>query len=130
MRRRDFVVLAIAALAIGAFVVVYHGPGRAVLRGHVGDVAATMLVYALLGLAWRARIAVRATVTLAIAVAIECVQTLVHLRSAAASFVVGTTFDPWDLVAYVAGVALAIAWERYVSSRAGTARLHASHTKP
>lgn len=101
------------ALVIGVLVLLYRGPGRAIVRGHVGDVAATMLVYALLGLALgRARIWVRASIAMAIALAIELGQTWWHLDSAAGSLLLGTTFDAWDVVAYAIGVAVAIGFER------------------
>jgi hypothetical protein len=107
-----FAILAIAALAIGVFVVVYHGPGRSVLRGNVGDVAATMLVYALVGVAWwRGRRATRAIATFAIAIAVELFQIVWHARSLAGELVLGSTFDPWDIVAYAVGVAVGVAWE-------------------
>ena len=122
-RVRLFVPLAMAALAIGCFVVIYRGPGRAVIRGHVGDVAATMLVYALLGLAWRVRPWVRATATIAIATAIELGQIFWQGDSTAAQLVVGSTFDWWDLVAYVAGVMVAIGWEmRHMRQRVDVSR--------
>src|SRR5215470_18070755 len=76
--KRRFLWLAAAALALGAAVVLYRGPGRGVIRGHVGDVAATMLVYAVLGLIWRARPAVRAAAALAIAAVVELGQTVWH----------------------------------------------------
>lgn len=103
--------LGIAALGLGVAVVLYRGPGRAVIRGHVGDVAATMLVYAGLGMLWRARVGVRALATLAIAVAIELAQIFWQADSAAGSFLLGSTFDAWDLVAYGVGVAVAVRWE-------------------
>jgi hypothetical protein len=111
-RRRRSLVLAIVALAIGVLVVVYRGPGRALVRGHLGDVAATMLVHAVLGLAWRARLRTRALVTFAIASAVELGQIVWHASSTAGALVFGTTFDPWDLVAYAFGVAIAVGWER------------------
>lgn len=109
--KRRFLWLAAAALALGAAVLLYRGPGRAVIRGNVGDVAATMLVYAVLGLVWRARPAVRAAATFAIATAVELGQTLWHARSLAGELTVGSTFDGWDFVAYAAGVVVAVAWE-------------------
>lgn len=107
--RRRFLVLAGVAIAIGAFVTLYHGPGRPFLRGSVGDVAATMLVFAVLSLVRpRAPVWLRAAITLAIATAVECAQLVVHARSAVGAYVLGTAFDWWDLVAYVAGVAIAV----------------------
>jgi hypothetical protein len=110
--KRRFVWLGAAALALGVAVVLYRGPGRGVIRGHVGDVAATMLVYAVLGIFWRARPMVRAVATMAIAVAVEVGQTLWHGKSFAAEMTIGSTFDAWDFVAYAAGVVIAVLWER------------------
>ncbi len=109
--KRRFVELAVIALGIGVFVLLYRGPGRGIVRGHVGDVAATMLVYGLIGLVWNARISVRAAVTMAIALAIEVGQTWWHVDSAAGSLLLGTTFDAWDVVAYAIGVVIAIGYD-------------------
>jgi hypothetical protein len=108
---RRFVELGAAALVLGAAVVIYRGPGRELVRGHVGDVAATMLVYALLGLVWRARPWLRAVVTLAIASAIELGQTVWHATSWLGEMTAGSTFDAWDFPAYAAGVVVALGWE-------------------
>jgi len=117
--------MGVAALAVGAFVVLYRGPARELIRGHLGDVAATMFVYAVLGLVLaRVRIGVRAAVTLAIASAIELGQTVWRTNSLAGELVLGTTFDPWDLLAYALGVAVAIVWESRNSARtAAVARI-------
>jgi len=109
--KRRFLWLGLAALAIGAAVLVYRGPGRSLIRGHVGDVAATMLVYAIVGSLSRARIAWRAAATMAIATAIELGQLVWRLESRAGELLLGTTFDGWDLVAYVVGICVAIGWE-------------------
>jgi len=115
---RRFVWLAVAALAIGVAVLVYRGPGREFVRGHVGDVAATMLVYALLGMAWRARPWVRGAVTLAIAAAIEIGQTVWHAGSWVGELTVGGTFDAWDFAAYVVGTLVALAWDSHATKTA------------
>lgn len=109
--KRRFLWLGLAAIALGVAVLVYRGPGRSVIRGHVGDVAATMLVYAAFGLAWSARRHVRAVATLAIATGIELGQLVWHTRSLAGELTIGSTFDAWDFVAYIAGVAIAVAWD-------------------
>ena len=129
MVRKQFALMVGVALAVGACVLLYRGPGRDLVRGHVGDIAATLLVYALLGLVWlRGSVAVRATATLALATAIELGQTVWHTRSLADELVLGSTFDPWDLVAYALGVAVAIAWER--RGQRVARQLHASQTSP
>lgn len=109
--KRRFLWLGFAALAVGVAVLVYRGPGRSLIRGHVGDVAATMLVYAVVGFLSSARIAWRAAATMAIATAIELGQLVWRLESQAGELLLGTTFDGWDLVAYVAGICVAIGWE-------------------
>lgn len=111
MMRRHFLAMGATAIAIGAVVLLYRGPARELVRGHVGDVAATLLVFALLGLAWRARPAIRAAVTFGIAAAIELGQTVWSARSLAGELVLGNTFDPYDLLAYALGVGIALAWE-------------------
>ena|SRR6185503_9835944 len=108
--KRRFVWLAIAALAIALAVLVYRGPGRAIVRGNVGDVAAAMFVYAMVA-AWLRRRAARAAATLAIAIVIELGQIVWHADSTAGELLIGSTFDPWDLVAYVIGVAIAVGWD-------------------
>ena len=110
--KRRFLTLGGAALVLGIAVVLYRGPGRALERGHVGDVAATMLVYAVLGVVVRTYWPVRAGATLALATAIELGQTLWHPTSPTVAFAAGTTFDPLDLLAYAVGVVVAVAWER------------------
>ncbi|MEZ4360574.1 MAG: DUF2809 domain-containing protein [Kofleriaceae bacterium] len=121
---RRFVVLAGAALAIGGWVLYYHGPGRAFVRGHVGDVAATMLVYAILGLlqhvvasaplgtAWR-----RLLVTLAIAAGIEGGQLFWTGTGLAGELLVGGSFDGWDFAAYALGALLAVAYDLALDAR-------------
>ena len=109
--RRRFAILAAAALALGGATLLYRGPGRSIVRGHVGDVAATMLVYALVGLVSRARPRVRALATLAIATAIELGQMVWHATSLAGELTIGGTFDAWDFVAYVIGVGIAMLWD-------------------
>jgi hypothetical protein len=111
--RRVFWTLGLVAIAIGVAVLLYRGPGRAFVRGHVGDVAATMLVFALVSLAARrATPGVRALVTMTIATAIEVGQMSWHAHSTAGHLVFGSTFDPIDLAAYAAGVVIALVWER------------------
>jgi len=108
--RRRYLLLAAVAIAIGAAVLAYgrlRWPGHAIVRGHVGDGAATMLVFALLSLRWRARATVRALATIAIATAVELGQLVWHSTSLAGELLVGGTFDWWDFVAYIIGAFVA-----------------------
>ncbi|HEY5926403.1 MAG TPA: DUF2809 domain-containing protein [Kofleriaceae bacterium] len=108
--KRRFVWLAVAAVAIGLAVLAYRGPGRVIVRGHVGDVAAAMFVYAMVAALLRRR-GGRAAATLTIAAAIELGQIAWHTESMAGQLLIGSTFDPWDLVAYAIGVAIAVGWD-------------------
>ena len=116
--KRRFLWLGVAAIALGLFVLVYHGPGRAVLRGHVGDVAAAMLVFATIGaLSPQTWIRFRAATTFAIATGIEIGQAFWRTESMLGELTIGNTFDPWDILAYALGVAVAVAWELVWRSR-------------
>ncbi|MEV0588044.1 DUF2809 domain-containing protein [Nonomuraea sp. NPDC050310] len=107
------VLLGGAALAVGAFVLLYQGPGQPFVRGYVSDVSATMLVYAVLGLVWRTTTAARrALATAAVAVAVEVYQMVGTAPPGVGGVLVGAFPDPWDLVAYAVGVVVALAWER------------------
>ena len=114
--RRAFVVLAAAALALGAASFSYGFtalPLRWLVRGHLGDLAAAALVCALLGLVVRAPIAARAAVAAALVAGIELAQRRGDPGGGTAgALVLGAHFDPWDLGAYALGIALAVAWER------------------
>ncbi|MCB9553808.1 MAG: DUF2809 domain-containing protein [Myxococcales bacterium] len=109
--RRRLLLAALAALAAGAFVLVYTGPGRVPLRHTGGDVAAGALVYALVGLARpRAATLARAALAFVIAAAVECAQLLALVGPDAPRWLhltLGSTFDPADLVAYALGIGLA-----------------------
>lgn len=123
---RRFVPLALAALAIGVAVLVYRGPARPFIRGHVGDAAATMLVYAVLGVVlgamWRGRLAkpaVLAIGAMAIATAIECGQLLWTGTGLAGEILVGGLFDGWDFAAYVMGTIVAVGYHLAIAKREG-----------
>jgi hypothetical protein len=118
--RRRFVWLGLVAIALGVAVLLYRGPGRAVVRGHVGDVAATMLVYAAISMFWSVRMRTRAIATFAIAAAIEIGQLVWNARSLLAELTIGSSFDAWDFVAYAIGVGAAVAWETLAVNKACT----------
>lgn len=113
-RKRALVLLAAAALVVG-FVSWLFGalalPGRAVVRGHVGDVAAVALVYAVIALASTGRPTICALLAGITALAIEVAQRGGGRDDAVGELVFGRHFDPWDLLAYAIGIAIALAWD-------------------
>jgi Protein of unknown function (DUF2809) len=113
---RRFLPLAGLALLLGAGVLAYAGPGQPFVRGHVGDVAATMLVYALVSMAlsvgggrWQPAPRWRFAMTMAIATFLELGQTLWSGTGLAGELLLGATFDAWDFAAYLAGAVIAVA---------------------
>lgn len=112
-RRGRLGAIAAAALGLGAASWAWGRlgwPARGLVRGHLGDVAATALVYAIVGGISDARRKTCAAVALAVALVIEVAQRHAPSEvSAARALTLGARFDPWDLLAYVAGVALAAA---------------------
>ena len=126
--QRRFVWLALAALGLGLACLEYSGPGHRFVRGHLGDVAATMLVYAAFGFTgWSQPGRVAAALSVAVAVELGQIVWSPLGRSGAGALVIGSVFDPWDLAAYAAGVAVGIIWETGLPgprSRAGRAVSH------
>jgi hypothetical protein len=101
---------ALLALGAGLFVLAYRGPGFRLVRGHGGDVAVTAFLFFVLGLLtrwpWRTRVAVVAAVALATELA--QLARLPPRRSLLTDLTIGSTFDPWDLLAYALGLLLAV----------------------
>jgi hypothetical protein len=90
------------------------------VRGHVGDVAATMFVYAALGACfpgWTPRTRIAATLALALAVEVGQLVWSPLAHSTIGALTLGSVFDPRDLAAYIVGVAIAVAWERSYSGQ-------------
>jgi hypothetical protein len=118
--RRFFALVWALSLALGLFVLAYRGPGRALVRGHLGDVAITPFIYASLGLVTKRSARARLLIVALVAVATESFQALnLSLRRGAfVDLTVGRTFDPWDLVAYAVGLAAVYVTERRFEARA------------
>ena len=114
LRRRRLAIAIAACFAVGAFVLRYRGPGRAIVRGHLGDVAIVALLYFALALWTPRRRALRAASVGALAAGTELAQLVLPpmRRSLAIDLTVGRTFDPVDLAAYALGLALAVVIER------------------
>lgn len=123
-RAAVFLALACATIAIG-LVVHFHGAALGpVGRDVLGDALWAMMIAWLAGvLAPRARLAVRCTCAYAVCATVELSQ-LYHapaLDAARATtlghLVLGSGFDPRDLAAYAAGVALAALLESAIRRR-------------
>jgi hypothetical protein len=107
--RRLAAMLAAPSLLLGLGVLVYRGPGRAFVRGALGDVLVVAFLYFTLGALTRWRPRTRLLAVGGLALATELSQLVPRgLRSAAVDLTVGATFDPWDLLCY--GIGLALAW--------------------
>jgi hypothetical protein len=101
--------LAALCLLLCLGVLAYRGPGRAFVRGALGDVLVVALLYFTLATLTRWRARTRLLAVGGLAVAVELSQLVPRgVRSAAVELTVGATFDPWDLVCY--GVGLGLAW--------------------
>lgn len=129
--RLPYVALAAGTIALGLTVnqggaALGLGP---VVRDVLGDALwAVMIVWWLGVLAPTMRLPVRGGVALAVCVAVEISQ-LLHTpaldaarRTLPGRLVLGSGFDPRDLVAYAAGVLAAVLLERAVSGRSRTFR--------
>jgi hypothetical protein len=117
--RLAYVALALATIALGLLV---HLGGRALapdVRDVLGDALwAAMMAWWIGALAPARPLGVRAAIALAICVAVEGSQryhtaSLDAIRATTLGhLVLGSGFDPRDLVAYAAGVLVAVALER------------------
>lgn len=114
--RLPYIAAAAAAFALG--VAVAQIDGSSPVRGYGGDVLATFFVYMLLRACGVHRSMRAALLTGAISFAIETAQyfrTAQRLGFGGVLLVIfGSTFDPLDLVAYVVGIALALAFDRVI----------------
>jgi hypothetical protein len=105
----------VVTLAMAVGVLVYRGPGRVWVRGLGGDLLVVIFLVACLASlpvgSWRGRVAGVAV----FATAVECLQ-LLELVGPDSPFVahliLGSTFDPVDLVVYGVGLVVAAVLER------------------
>jgi hypothetical protein len=117
MSRSQNAFVATVALALGLLCLVWgrqHWPGAWLVRGYLGDVVIIVFLVAALGVVWPSHATARLVGVVGLAVAAELFQTWHHVRGAA-GVALGTTFDPYDLVAYAVGAA--IAWYLMRSDR-------------
>lgn len=122
--RSRYLTLALATIVLGLAVHLYGGALGAAVQDVVGDALWAMMVAWWIGvLAPDAPVLQRSAVALAIAFAVELSQlyhapTLDAIRSTTLGhLVLGSGFDPRDLVAYTLGVLLAFRIERVVLRR-------------
>jgi Protein of unknown function (DUF2809) len=129
-RRALFITLALATIAVGLLV---RFGGDALLgwgvRDKLGDALWAMMIAWWIGaLAPRARLVTRVAAAYAICAAVEISQryhtpTLDAIRATRVGhLVLGSGFDPWDLLAYALGVAAAAALEAAARARAAVRR--------
>ena len=110
--RRVYLGAALALLLIEIAIASFVKTGF--VRHSLGDVLVVMLLYAMLMAATRLRPLSAAVFCVAFAFAVEGAQALNVVDRlglgdiALARIVIGTTFSPWDLVAYAAGAAAAV----------------------
>lgn len=109
--RRAALLAILVCLALAALALVWPWPGRALVRGTLGDVvAAAALAFAFAALWPRVRRRTRLGAALACAAALELAQALGFdgaVLGAGGRVALGATADPMDLVAYAVGVAMA-----------------------
>jgi hypothetical protein len=106
-------VCVLLALGVLAYHDLVRGPGRAFVRGALGDVIVVAFLYFALGALTRWRPRARLLAVAGVALATELSQLVPRgARSAAIDLTIGATFDPLDLLCYGAGLALAWALER------------------
>lgn len=109
MSRTQNAVVAAVALALGLLCLLWgqqHWPGAWLVRGYLGDVAIIVFLVAALGVVWPRQAKARLVGVVGLAVAAEVFQTWHHVRGTA-GVALGTTFDPYDLVAYAVGAVIA-----------------------
>jgi hypothetical protein len=112
-RIRRVAPLALLALGLGLAALLYRGPARGIVRGHGGDVAAAMLLYAGASMVIRrASMHARALLVGTIAILLELGQLAWTGQGLAGELLIGSTFDPLDLLAYALGLLLALAYDR------------------
>jgi hypothetical protein len=112
---RRFLLPCALAFALGFGSWLYRGPGRAFVRGYLGDVFVVAFLYFLVGVAWRASIRARAFCIGLLAIAVELSQLVRHAPTGSTlnELTLGAFFDPYDLLAYALGLAAAVGYERY-----------------
>jgi hypothetical protein len=106
--------ISLGFFALGIFALIYSGPGRAFVRGTLGDTAATGFLVAALPSSLRVRIVLVASLAL-------CIE-LSQLAAPAnpgllRTLLLGSRFDFWDLVSYGVGIALAASIELLLTPR-------------
>ena len=107
-------VTAVAMLALAVGVLTYRGPGQPVIRGMGGDVLVVIFLVACLAVVPVGRPWHRILGVGVFAVAVECLQLLDLVGPDSpfiAHLILGSTFDPVDLMAYAMGLVGAMGCE-------------------
>jgi hypothetical protein len=111
----------IGLILLGAvFVLVYRGIGWTYVRGYGGDWLIVQLIYVItrfwIGYRWRYQLALGIWL---FALLVEIVQLVGSIpRNLATELTIGSTFDPWDMLAYALGLVTVLLTERYWNEKA------------
>ncbi|HEY9811707.1 MAG TPA: DUF2809 domain-containing protein [Halomicronema sp.] len=113
IQKRFFPPALFSALA-GLSILIYRGPGWVWLRYYGGDIVAVAFLYFTLSLFYTGSPPIRFSIIATIALFIELAQ-LFHLTppngSLLSTLVFGSNFDYFDLLAYILGLFLAVAYD-------------------
>lgn len=111
MRARHALLMGLFLLG-GIAVVLYAGPGRAWVRGSLGDVLVIPFLVHGLGVLIPRHVAWRLVLVGGLALGTELLQLADLVAPEAPAWLhltLGSTFDPWDLLGYSVGLGLAAA---------------------
>jgi hypothetical protein len=118
MQRIKYIIVALVSFALGLAILTVHG---GFVRGYLGDVVVVIFLYALIKSVVDAAPAKLALIVFALAAVPEIMQYFHAADRLAltgiARTTVGTLFDPYDFMAYVAGVLIIYTLDVMVLSR-------------
>ncbi len=114
-RIRIYLPPCLCALTTGLVSLCYSGPGRELVRGYLGDILIVIFLYYLLSIAWQSTAWRRGISVLLLACLLEFNQLLTWsaaLPSPVRTLILGSHFDPADILAYFLGTAIAVGLDR------------------
>lgn len=103
---KTFALISILTFIIG---IVLFFVSTGFVRNYLGDVLVVIFLYSLLSSFLDVRPVYKAVVIFVIALAIELLQLFLSVsENAAQQLILGSSFDPWDIIAYIIGLALIV----------------------